>query len=70
MPSETEILARHLVVALHKATKGQPQAWRSIGGLAGVSDATIKFGVDKGWLLVEGDHSVCLTDAGRRLAKS
>lgn len=25
--------------------------------------------VDRGWLLVEGGHSVCLTDEGRRLAQ-
>lgn len=30
--------------------------------------AALDLGVDRGWFLVEGGHSVALTAAGRRLA--
>lgn len=71
MASETERLARHIVQSLYDATDGRPQQWR---GLAGFSDTretsdAVSLAVERGWLLLEGGHSVCLTDAGRELAK-
>ena len=35
-----------------------------------VAVASVHYAVDQGWLNAEGDpaHSICLTDAGRRLA--
>jgi hypothetical protein len=33
------------------------------------ADAALQLAVDQGWLLVEGGHSFCLTDAGRLTAK-
>jgi hypothetical protein len=70
--SATETLALHLVRAIYDATDGQPQAWRSLAGLGkgSESEVAVQFAVDRGWLLHEGGHSVCLTDAGRRRAKA
>jgi predicted sugar kinase len=67
----TETLALHLVRSLYDATEGTPQAWRSLAGLGKGSDseAVVQYAVDRGWLLIEGGHSVCLTDAGRRRAQ-
>ena len=69
MSSETETLARHLVRALYNATEGRPMQWRMLAGLDGVTADAIEFAVARGWLLIERGHSVCLTDAGRRLAE-
>ena len=69
MPSETEKLARHIVASLYDATDGRPQQWRSLAGISETvaTKAAVQLAVDRGWLLIEGGHSVCLTDAGRRL---
>ena len=68
MPSEMERLARHIVASLYNATDGQPQQWRSLAGISETAEtkATVQLAVDRGWLLIEGGHSICLTDAGRR----
>ena len=67
MPSETEALALHLVGALYNATDGRPNQWRMLAGLDGATADAIEFAVARGWLLIEGGHSICLTEAGRRL---
>ncbi len=69
MTTSTESLALHIVRALHAATDGKPQAWRSLAGISASTgtDAAVQLAVDRGWLLLEGGHSVALTDAGRRL---
>ena len=67
MPSETETLALHLVRALYNATDGKPNQWRMLAGLYGATADAIEFAVARGWLLIARGHSVCLTDAGRRL---
>lgn len=69
MAASIDKLARHLVRALYTATEGRLQAWRSLAGIAGASEAAIDHAVAQGWLLLEGGHSICLTDAGRRLAQ-
>ena len=52
----------------------EPQRWRMILSVAqrlGVSWDEAETGTNeaaaKGWLTIEGGHSVCLTDDGRRL---
>jgi len=69
MPSEVEKLARHIVNSLYEATGGRPQQWRSLAGISETTEtkAAVQLAVDRGWMLIEGGHSVCLTDAGRRL---
>lgn len=60
--------ARRLVKALSDATAGRPQQWRSLIDLGfGEGSAAVRHAVDERWVLIEGGHSICLTDAGRRL---
>jgi hypothetical protein len=67
MPSETETLALHLVRALYEATGGRPQVWRMLEELNGATTDAIEFAVARGRIIVEAGHSICLTDAGRKL---
>jgi hypothetical protein len=67
MPSETETLALHLVRALYDATDGLPQEWRMLEELNGATTDAIEFAVARGGVIVEASHSICLTDAGRKL---
>lgn len=71
MPSEVEKLARHIVNSLYETTEGRPQQWRSLVGISETAEAkaAVQLAVDRGWLLIEGGHSICLTDAGRRYVK-
>jgi hypothetical protein len=68
MASETESLALHLVRAVYNATDGRPMQWRSLEGLD-VPEAAeaVRYAIEMGWILVQGGHSVCITDAGRRI---
>lgn len=70
MPSEVEKLARHIVNSMYETTGGRPQQWRSLAGISETAEtkAAVQLAVDRGWLLIEGGHSVCLTDAGRKLS--
>jgi len=68
MPSETETLALHLVRAIYNATDGRPMQWRSLEGLDVPETAeAVRYAVTRGWMMVQGGDSVCLTDAGRRI---
>ena len=70
MPSETETLALHLVRVLYEATGSQPQQWHVLAAVDGMTADAIVFAATRGWVLVEAGHSICLTDAGRRLVES
>jgi hypothetical protein len=68
MPNRIEMLALHLVRAVYNATDGQPLQWRFLEGLDLPESAeAVRYAVIRGWMLVQGEHSVCLTDAGRRI---
>jgi hypothetical protein len=75
MTARTETLARRLVRNVFQYTGGRPMRWVSVGSVAHRmmeidADAVLKsveLARAKGWLNVEGGHSVCLTDVGRRL---
>jgi hypothetical protein len=42
--------------------------WRSLEGLdLPESPEAVRYAVIRGWILVQGERSVCLTDAGRRI---
>jgi hypothetical protein len=60
--------ARKLVKALYEATEGKAQQWRTIIGLSAKQSA-VDYAVEKGWILVEGGHSVCLTEQGTALIR-
>lgn len=72
MPSKPETLALHIMRALYDATGGRPMQWRSLAGLSDVAETreAVQLTVDRGWLLVEGGHSVCLTDEGRQVLRA
>lgn len=38
--------------------------------LDGMTAEAIVFAVAQGWVIIEAGHSICLTDAGRRLVES
>jgi hypothetical protein len=67
MPSEIESLALYLVCALYDITDGKPREWRMLEELDGMAAEAIVFAVAQGWVIGEAGHSICLTDAGRRL---
>jgi hypothetical protein len=69
MSSETETLALHLVRVLYESSDGLPQQWRSLEELDAVITGAIVFAFERGWVVVQGNHSICLTDAGRRLVE-
>ena len=70
MPSETETLALHLVRALYDAAGGRPQEWRMLKELDVATTDAIEFAIARGWVVVQAGHSICLTDAGRRLVEA
>ena len=70
MPSKVEKQALQIVRALYTATDGQPMQWRSLATFQGFSDEAMQHAVHQGWLIVEGGHSVCLTDLGRQRTKA
>ena len=66
--------ARRFVSALGDLSDRHPQRWRMLDTVAkrlGVpwddAEGAAKEAAAEGWLTIEGGHSVCLTDAGRRL---
>ena len=69
MPRETESLAVQLVRVLYGATNGNPIQWRKIEQLDGATADAVEFAAARGWIQVEGAHSIALTEAGRNLAK-
>jgi hypothetical protein len=66
---ETESLALQLVRALYDSTDGLPRQWRMLEELPGMTAEAIVFAVERGWVIVEAGHSICLTGAGRRLVR-
>ena len=70
MPSQSETLALYLLHALYHATGGKPQEWRMLEELDGMTAEAIVFAVARGWVVVQGGHSIFLTDVGRRLVES
>ena len=63
----TKELARHVTRAVYEATDGQPRRWRMLSTIPGATAASVLYAVDQGWLELEGAHSACLTEDGRRL---
>jgi hypothetical protein len=63
----TQELARHVVRSVYAATDGQPMKWRMLSGIPGATAGAVLYAVEQGWVELEGAHSVCLTEEGRRL---
>ena len=70
IPDDTETLALQLLRGLYDATDGLPKQWWTLEELeAPIMDA-VMYAITRGWVIVEAGHSICLTDAGRRLMES
>jgi Mn-dependent DtxR family transcriptional regulator len=66
--------ARRFCAALGDLSERRPQRWRMLHSVAqrlGVgwdeAEAAANEAAEKGWLTIEGGHSVCLTEDGRRV---
>jgi hypothetical protein len=77
MPSRADTLARRLVAELARVTGNRPMQYRMLSAIAAVLKFTDEQALaaaaqaeQQGWLLVEDGHSLCLTEAGRQLARS
>ena len=68
MVDQSERFARLLVRAFYHATDGERRWWVLPTKLNDLTKEAIAVAVDRGLMLDRGD-SVCLTDAGRDLAK-
>jgi hypothetical protein len=68
MARKSKALALHLLRTVYNATD-RPMQWRSLEGLdvRPKPPSSLRYAVEKGWILVRDGHSVCLTKAGRRL---
>ena len=64
---ETKALAQHIVRQLYVATDGIPRQWRMLSSFQGASVGAVMYAVKSGWIELEGNHSISLTDEGRRL---
>jgi hypothetical protein len=58
--------ARKFVRALYRAT--EPMQWRMLIGLS-AKQAALDWAVEQGWMIFDGEHSVCLTVKGTRLVR-
>ena len=65
-PSTRE-LARHITRAVYEAANGQPGRWRMLSGIPGATAVSVLYAEEQGWIELEGGHSACLTEEGRRL---
>ena len=63
----TRDLARYVTRAVYESADGQPWRWRTLSTIPGATAASVLYAVDQGWLELEGAHSACLTEEGRRL---
>lgn len=78
MRSKIETLARWIVRDVSTYTRNRALAWvpwstiaarLALGENAPIAEALVH-AVDQGWMMVEGGHTVCLTDRGRQSIKS
>jgi hypothetical protein len=70
MSSKTEFLAVQLVRALSDAPDGRPMQWRKIEQLDFATADAIEFAAARGWVQIEGGHSIALTARDRLLGLS
>ena len=63
----THDLALQVTRTLYEACDGRPRKWRMLSSIPGATAASVLYAVDQGWLELEGAHSACLTEEGRRL---
>ena len=66
-PKETKALAQRIVRTLYLATDGAPRQWRMLSSFQGATDDAVMYALKNGWIELEDDHSIRLTDEGKRL---
>jgi hypothetical protein len=69
MFGQSERFARLLVRALFYATDGKPRWWVLPANLNDVTNEALAVAVERGWMLMDHGHSVCLTNVGQNLAR-
>jgi hypothetical protein len=65
--ASTRDLARDITRAVYQSSDGQPGRWRMLSSIPGATAASILYAEEQGWIALEGAHSACLTEEGRRL---
>lgn len=71
----TSHLALDIVREAYDYTSGRPQKWVDIGRIAqrlrlpetGAIEEAVRLAETKGWLILDGEHGLSLTEAGRRI---
>jgi hypothetical protein len=63
----TRDLARHITRVVYESADGQPGRWRMLSTIQGATAAAVLYAEEQGWIELEGAHSACLTEEGRRL---
>ena len=63
----TRELARHVTRAVYESADGQPRRWRMLSGISGATQMAVLYAKEQGWIELEGGHSACLTEEGRKL---
>jgi hypothetical protein len=63
----TRDLARYITRAVYEATDGRPRQWKMLSTIPGATAASVVYAAEQGWIELEGAHSACLTEEGRRL---
>lgn len=63
----TRDLGRPITRAAYESTDGQPRRWRMLSTIPGATADAVLYAEEQGWIELEGAHSACLTEEGRRL---
>jgi hypothetical protein len=66
---EAESAAVDLIRALYDLTDGLSEQWCMLEELRGGANSAAIYAFTRGWIVIEGGHSICLTEAGRRLVE-
>ena len=64
----TQELARQILRRIYEDTDGRPMEWEPLV-TDNTADAAVELAVDCGWLLIDGNKGVCLSDEGRALVR-
>jgi hypothetical protein len=63
----TRELAHHITRAVYEFADGQPRRFRMLATIPGATAASVLYAKEQGWIELEGAHSACLTEEGRKL---
>jgi hypothetical protein len=69
MPNDTEAMALAFIRLLHEAAPGHARHWQPIRRIDDATEEAVAFAIERGWVLIDGNRRVALTDHGRRLAE-